>query len=204
MPRMMREADFPMRDRLFFPLAILLIVGMAALAIQPGIGRLPTGAVAGDGINYTRIVIDGDYLNKVIGGGDARTTLLKGGEEGYLLEISAEAGALADAPELGPHFRLAPDIEQQFSGRKIRVTVRARPADTQGAVQMMVNYSAGRPGESGWRTFDLQPGFADFSFEYDVPPMVGEQAVDYLAVRPVVPEKRRGIIVERMVLERLP
>jgi hypothetical protein len=34
--------------------------------------------------------------------------------------------------------------------------------------------------------------------------MVGEQSVDYLAVRPVVPEKRRGIIVERMVLERLP
>jgi hypothetical protein len=158
-----------MRDRLFFPLAGLLVLLMVGLAVQPGIGRLPTGSVAGDGTNYDRIVIEGAYLNKVIAGGDARTRLLRTPDRSYLLDISAEAGALMDAPELGPHFRLAPDLEVQFSGRKIRITVRARPAPDQGATQMRVNYSAGRVGESGWKQFDLQPDFTDFSFEYDVP-----------------------------------
>jgi hypothetical protein len=192
-----------MRDRLFFPLAGLLVILMVALALQPGVGRLPTGSVAGDGLNYDRIEISGAYLNKVIAGGDARTRLQRTPERGYLLEISAEADALPDSPERGPHFRLAPDIEVQFSGRRIRVTVRARPSDDQGAMQMKVNYSAGRVGESGWKQFDLQPGFTDFSFEYDVPVAEGEQGVDYIAVRPVVPEKRRGILVESIVLERI-
>lgn len=193
-----------MRDRIFFPLAGLLVGLMVFVALQPGIGQLPTGAVAGDGVNYDRIVIEGRYLNKVIAGGEARTRLLRTQDKGYVLQIDADADALADAPELGPHFRLAPDIEVQFSGRKIRATVRARPADDQGAMEIKVNYSAGRVGESGWQVFALQPGFSDFSFEYDVPVVSGEQGVDYLAVRPVVPAKRRSIFIESIVLERLP
>lgn len=196
--------NFRMPDRLFFPLAGLLVVLMVFLGIQPGIGRLPTGAVAGDGVNYDRIAIEGRYLNKIIAGGDARTRLMRTPDKGYMLRIDAEVDALADSPELGPHFRLAPDIETQFSGRRIRCTVRMRPADDQGAMQAKVNYSTGRAGESGWQTFSLEAGFAEFSFEYDVPEVVGEQGVDYVAVRPVVPEKRRAILVERITLERLP
>lgn len=178
-----------MRDRLFFPLAGLLVLLMVGLAAQPGIGRLPTGSVAGDGLNYDRIVIEGAYLNKVVAGGNARTRLQRTPERGYVLEVSAEEGALLDAPEQGPHFRLAPDIEVQFSRRKIRVTVRARPSDDQGAMQMKVNYSAGRVGESGWRQFDLQPGFTDFSFDYDVPVAEGEQG---LTISPCARSCRRS------------
>ena len=87
-----------MRDRIFFPLAGLLAILMVFLALQPGFGRLPTGAVAGDGVNYDRIVIEGRYLNKVIAGGDARTKLLRTSERGYILQIEAEALALAAAP----------------------------------------------------------------------------------------------------------
>jgi hypothetical protein len=193
-----------MRDRIFFPLAGVLVLAMVFFALLPGIGRLPTGPVAGDGLNYNRIIIDGRYLNKVVAGGDARTQLLRTPERGYVLGIDAAADALPAEPELGPHFRLAPDIELQFSGRKIRATIRVRPTEDQGAMAFEANYSAGRAGQSGWQEFELQPGFTDFSFEYDVPPATGDQGVDYLGIRPVVPEKRRGIIVERIILERLP
>ena len=193
-----------MRDRIFFSLAGVLVLLMVFVALQPGIWRLPSGPVAGDGVNYDRIVIEGRYLNKVIAGGEARTKLLRTPERGYMLQIDAAVDALAVEPELGPHFRLAPDIEVQFSGRRIRATVRVRPTSDQGAVEVKANYSAGRVGESGWKTFSLQPGFTDFSFEYDVPLMSGEQGVDYFGIRPVVPEKQRSILVERIVLERLP
>ena len=70
-------------------------------------------------------------------------------------------------------------------------------------MEMQANYSAGRVGESGWRQFALRPGFTDFVFEYDVPVATGEQGVDYFAVRPVVPEKLRGLLIERITIDRV-
>lgn len=192
-----------MRDRFFFPAALVLVAIMVFLAIRPGIGALPTGPVTGDGANYDRITIEGDYLHKVFAGGNARTELTNGPDGESLLLISADAGALRDEPELGPHFRLAADIETQFSGMTIRVTVRARPTDDRGAMQLAVNYSAGRVGESGWKVFDLKPEFSDFTFDYDVPRMEGDQAVDYIGIRPVVPDKARALLVERITFERI-
>jgi hypothetical protein len=81
--------------------------------------------------------------------------------------------------------------------------VRARPADDHGATQIQTDYSAGRVGESGWQVFDLQPDFEEFSFEYDVPLIEGDQGVDYFAVRPVVPNKTRALLVEEIRFERL-
>ncbi len=193
-----------MRDKLFFPLAALLTVLMVFLALQPGIGRLPTGAVTGDGVNYDRIVIEGPYLNKIISGGDARAQLIRQ-DNTYSLYIEAAADDLVAAPELSPHFRLAPDIEVQFAGRRVLVTARVRPADARGADQIELNYSAGRAGDSGWRAVELQPGFSEVSFEYTVPPFEKSEAgVDYLAIRPVVTGEPRAIVIDRIVLERLP
>lgn len=191
------------RDRFFFSAALALVAMMIFLAIRPGIGALPAGPVTGDGVNYDKITIEGDYLHKVFAGGNARTEIMDRSGQKALLLISAATGALRDEPELGPHFRLAADIETQFSGMTIRVTVRARPTDDAGAMQFAANYSAGRVGESGWRVFDLKPEFSDFSFEYDVPRMEGDQAVDYIGIRPVVPDKARALLVERIMFERI-
>ena len=192
-----------MKDRIFFPLALLLALGMVVLAIWPAIGRLPDGAVTGDGSNYDLITVDGEFLNKVLAGGDATTELARDSDGDYLLYIEAQAGLLGPDPEEGPHFRLASDLEVQFSGRRIRCTVRMRPADQKGAMQAKVNYSVGRDGDSGWQVFDIAQGFEDFSFEYVVPDHIGDQGFDYFAIRPVVPEKSRALLVERITFERV-
>ena len=168
-----------MRDRFFFPAALALVAMMVFLAIRPGIGALPSGAVAGDGANYNKITIEGDYLHKVFAGGNAKTELVDGPDNKTLLYIEAETGALRDEP------------------------VRARPADDRGAMQIAMNYSAGRVGESGWRIFDLKPEFSDLSFDYDVPRIEGDQGVDYLGIRPVVPNKSRAVLIERITLDRI-
>tara|TARA_R110000787_G_scaffold75803_4_gene167720 strand:- start:3970 stop:4581 length:612 start_codon:yes stop_codon:yes gene_type:complete len=192
-----------MRDRFFFPAAFVLVAMLVFLAIRPGIGALPTGPVTGDGTHYDSITIEDDYLHKVFAGGNAKTELVDGPGKKSLLLISADVGALRDEPELGPHFRLAADIETQFSGMTVRVTVRARPTDDGGAMQLAANYSAGRVGESGWKIFDLKPEFSDFTFDYDVPRIEGDQAVDYFGIRPVVPDKSRGLLVERITFQRI-
>jgi hypothetical protein len=202
-PEKLWERKAPMKDRIFFPLALLVAAGMVGIALMPGIGRLPTGAVTGDGVNYSEITVSGDYLNKIVAGGDAVTRLIDGPDGRKQLYIEVDAGVLDAAPELGPHFRLAADMEVQFAGYTVRSTVRARPADTSGALQMETNYSAGRAGDSGWQVFDLERGFQDFSFDYDVPLIEGDQGVDYFGIRPVVPEKSRALVVEEVKFERL-
>ena len=192
-----------MRDRFFFPAALIVVGLMVFFAIRPAIGALPTGTVTGDGVHYDKIVVEGTYLHKIYAGGNAKTELVDGPDGKRVLLIQADAGALRDEPELGPHFRMAADIEIQFAGQTVRTTVRARPADEKGAMQIALNYSAGRVGESGWEIFDLKPGFHDFSFDYDVPLIEGDQGVDYFGMRPVVPDKSRALLVERVTFERL-
>ncbi len=193
-----------MRDFIFFPLAALLACGMVFVAIMPAFGAKPSGPVTGDGVNYDRIEVSGDLLYKLIAGGDIKTEMKEApdGEKRLLIEV--EAGALADGVEYGPHFRLAADIETQFAGRRVRVTISAEPAEIKGAEQLLVNYSAGRAGESGWEVFDLGQQKRDVSFEYKVPNAQGDQASDYLGIRPVVPDGYRGVLISKIVLQRLP
>lgn len=177
---------------------------MAWVAVLPAFGAKPSGPVTGDGVNYDRIEVSGEALYKIIAGGDVKTEILDFDDGTERLKLEVEAGTLADGVEFGPHFRLAADIETQFSGRRIRVTVTAQPANIKGAEQIVVNYSAGKVGESGWEVFDLTPESREVSFEYTVPEMQGEQASDYLGIRPVVPEGNRGVLISKIVLERLP
>ena len=192
-----------MRDKWFFPAAGGFAALIVIVSLLPGLGNLPSGPVTGNGKNYDRITVAGDYLNKIVAGGDAITELVRGEDGQRLLYIEAEAGALRLEADAGPHFKLASDMELQYAGQRIRCTVRVRPADDRGALQVALEYSVGREGDSGWQLLDLQPGFSDVSFIYDVPELRGEQGFDYFGIRPVVPQKARAILVERVTFERL-
>ena len=188
-------------DRLFYPIAMLVTGLTIFLAIRPALGALPTGPVSVGDLQYDRIVVDGIQLNRIEAGGDANITLVGSGEN-TRIQVETVAGTLSDDPRLGPHFRLAADLERQFSGFTMTITVRAKPGEAPGATQMKVNYSTGRDGESDWQIFDLKPEFDDHSFRYDVPLKSGANGLDYLAIRPVTPEKTRNLLIERVTFER--
>lgn len=190
-----------MRDRIFYPAALILAGLMVFLALRPAMGALPSGPVSvGDG-QYGEVRVSGVQLNRMLAGGDADIELLE--DDGtHVLILEAEAGALVDDPVLGPHFQLAADLEAQFAGFEMTIAVTARPGEVRGASQMQVNYSAGRDGESGWQVFDLVPSDQTYSFTYRVPVKSGENGLDYLAIRPVVPDKSRTLIVSEIVFTR--
>ena len=91
------------------------------------------------------------------------------------------------------------------SGRPVRVTVTARAADKYGASEMQLHYWAGSGEGSGWQTFNLTRTFQDYSFIYEPPARNPgtEPAYDYLAIRPVVPEKERAVFVSSITLQRM-
>lgn len=191
-----------MKDRIFFPIAFLLAGGLVLLAMLPTLGKLPTGPLDAGGTDYSTVLAEGKNLHRIIAGGDSTLELVA---DNTVLRITADAGALNDDPEQGPHFKLAPAVETQFAGYTIRITVTAKPADDAGAMQFAANYRAGRVGESGWKDFTLQPGWKDYSFEYNVPPAINldSQGFDYFAIRPIVPDKTRTLEVKSVRFDRL-
>ncbi|MEM1105890.1 MAG: hypothetical protein AAGH87_05825 [Pseudomonadota bacterium] len=191
-----------MRDKVFFPLVFVLAAALIGLALSPQIGALPTGPVSVGDLNYNEVDVDGLELNRMLAGGEAEIALIREGVSDATLEIITQAGVLSGDPRLGPHFELAADLEVQFAGFEVDVMVTAKPGATRGATQMQVNYSTGREGESGWQVFDLRPDWETFSFTYRVPAKSGENALDYLAIRPVTPDKSRSLLVEAVAFRR--
>lgn len=187
-----------MKDRFFFPLILILAGAMTAAALAPSLGALPTGSVSGGGTDYTEIRVSGEELNRIVAGGESELELLGSGDAATL-RIETQAGVLAEAPEQGPHFRLAADLENVFSGRELAVIMRVKPSSQYGAMKFKANYSTGKNGESDWIEFDLKPDFDDYTLTYNVPPRSLEQGVDFLAIRPVTPEKRRAIEIQSVI-----
>ena len=193
-----------MKDIVFFPLIVLVALAIIAAAALPGRDRLSCGSVSGAGTNYKTVSVTGDDLCRMEAAGQANIDLNMDDNEVQSALIEVDAGRLGDRPERNPHFRLAADLEAQYAGFRMRITVEAKPGEDAGAEAFEVNYSAGQEGNSGWRRFNLKPEYDSYSFEWDVPQrMIEDQAVDYLAIRPVVPDKSRTVLVRSVIFERL-
>ena len=191
-----------MSARIFFATAVLLAGFMVLLGLLPGMNAVPTGPVSGGGTDYQRIEVSGDQLNRMVAGGDSDISLERvDGKPVLLIEVTE--GALGEDPLRGPHFVLDRDLETVFADRELRITVRARAADRYGASALRLNYAVGNAEQSGWEEFPLSPEFQDIVFTYILPPRNAgsEPGYDYLAIRPVVPEKQRAILVQSVVFE---
>lgn len=193
-----------LNDIIFYPIAILAALGIITAAALPGKDRLGCSSVSGAGTDYKLIHVEGNDLCRIRAAGQSDVERIMAGEEISAVRISAGAGLLGDREDRNPHFRLAHDIEVQFSGQRVEVTIVAKPADDQGALSFQANYSAGAEGGSGWQTFRLEPDYAPYSFVVDVPVRTtAGETVDYLAVRPVVPEKTRAVDIKSVTFKRL-
>jgi hypothetical protein len=193
-----------MNDLLFFPLALAMALAIIASAALPGRDRLECGSVSGAGTNYSSVIVAGNDLCRMNAAGQATLDLLKTDDTITAIRISSGAGLLGDRPDRNPHLRLAADLETQFAGYEVRVTITAKPSGDGGATAFQANYSVGPAGSSGWQTFRMVPDYQDYSFTWQLPRRTqGENAVDYLAIRPVVPEKVRSVEISSVRFDRL-
>ena len=193
-----------MSDRVFFIAAFMVAVFMVVLGLAPGLGEDPSGPVSGGGTDYSRIEVSGPQLSRIVAGGDVDIDLMRA-DGRDVVRIGALADALSEDPLQGPHFVLAPDLEVAFAGRPVRVTVTARAADKYGASEMRLHYWAGSGEGSGWQTFNLTRTLQDYSFVYEPPArnQGTDPGYDYIAIRPVVPEKERALFVSAVTLQPL-
>ena len=180
---------------------LLLIVGMVWVATWRDTDACPTGSVSAANTDYRTIKVSDIQLNRFISGDKVEQTPCNANEP-YLLGLRALTPDLPVNVDVGPHFRIAPDIEVAFSGRSIRILVRARAGQINGAAGFEVNYLTGPEGESGWRQFDLTDTFQDYEFQYVVPEAGQEQGVDFLGIRPITAQQTSSMEIESVIFFR--
>ena len=195
--------DRSLPDKAFFPLVALLFLGMITIALEPFVQRKPSGPMSGAGADRMNLTINGDNLYRFRAGSVGEIEL-EDADDGTVLIIDLEAREAYDTPRYGPHLQLDSDLELHYAGRLMEILIEARAASEWGASQMQANYSTGSNGESGWVTLPLSTSFETYSFQYQVPDNNGSQEYDYLAIRPVVPDKRRAIEIRSITLKAQP
>ena len=191
-----------MSDTVFFPVAAMVAIAMVSLAMRQPSGALPTGSVSGADTNYRIIRVSGVNLNRFVSSEYSEYAIVPT-ESGPALRIFPTGDFFPANPDSGPHFRLAPDLETVFSGKDLRISIRARTTAEDGAASFEFNYFAGPEGQSGWQRFALQPEFRNFSFEFTVPLANQDQGVDFLGIRPVIGDRGSGIEIESLTFVNL-
>ncbi|MEP3439791.1 MAG: hypothetical protein ABJN75_23820 [Hoeflea sp.] len=77
---------------------------------------------------------------------------------------------------------LEPDVEDQASGRRIRVILDVEPVSDQMSQEFAVAYSTAAVGNSGWHKYQLDAGLKSWSFEYDVPKRQQKPGRDFIGI----------------------
>lgn len=175
---------------------------LVGLALRTPGNNLPTGSVSGADTDYRIIRVDGDDLYRFDAGEDA-VRYLSGSETRTTLLIRATGEEFPGSPDAGPHFRLAPDLETAFSGRQVRVNVRARSPGVDGADALEVAYMAGPEGRTRWQRFELTEQFSNFAFNFNVPVAEFNQGFDFIGIRPVIGSGGASIEIESLTLVNL-
>lgn len=192
----------PVKDSVFYPLVATVVAAMVLSSLYLGWQQPQCGPFGGaDGPE--------DYSLVILKGGDlCRMEAYLGYEldlEDDVLTIRAEQGANLFDVQKNAHFRLGPDLETVYAGHKLRISFTVKPTNGAGAEAFEFNYSTGKAGDTGWTRFDLKPEWETYTAEVDIPRKLLENtvALDYLSVRPVVPEKIRGIELREIRFRRL-
>jgi hypothetical protein len=86
-------------------------------------------------------------------------------ESGVQITSSLEKPASGGSTE-GAFLTIGEDIEKEFSGQPIKITVAARRSAENGADSFAVAYSTAKAGNSGWQTFKLTDDYALYEFDY--------------------------------------
>lgn len=180
-----------MRDRHFFPLAAIVAGAFVFTALQPFADRAPRGPASGGGRNAEDITIAGEELHRFVPGNFDGLAIVRPPDGPPVLRITRLATETYENPVSGPNLPLAEDVEYVLESREIEVIIEARSAGDFAASEFEASYFARSEGESGWRIFTLGREFAPYRFNFKTPPRGDTAGLDYIGIRPVVPDKRR-------------
>ena len=182
-----------MKDRVFYPLAILIVAAMIWLALSFQVDNAPANADI-----YLRSEAELEELFPSPG----TTSVIENSGQGMVAKLSAHMSREIAPPSAGVFGTLGPVHEENFGGANIRITARARKAPQAPSSQFELGYFTSGVGDSEWQRFDLTNEFADYSFEFSPNPPL-ERGNDYVGIWPDPSGKGGSIELLLLKVERL-
>jgi len=171
-----------MKDRFFYPLAILVIAGIIAFAMLPGRGNSgpDKGRILTDGY-----LLSGEDLKKLTAAPGTIINFVEGETADPLIVIlSTNIPRDMIPPSAGVFGVLASDYELAFAGKALEITVNARAGTQNPLEQFDAAYFTSGAGDSGWRNFTLSSEYQDYSFTFSPKHQNGAPGRDYVGVWP--------------------
>ncbi len=170
-----------MKDKVFYPIFILVIMGIIALALLPSKGY---AVLSPQQIIKTGYVLQGSDLHKLTAAPATIVQIVdRQGEEGIIAILSSNIPRKMATPSAGVFGTLGSNYEQAFGGRKIEITITARRARKDPLDKFKAGYFTSGAGDSGWREFVLEDEYKDFSFSFSPKPP-STPGNDYIGIWP--------------------
>ena len=182
-----------MKDRFFYPLAILVVAAIIFYALSFKVDNAPSNADL-----YERAGADLEELFPSPG----TTVVMVGPEDNRRAVLSAHMSRDVAPQSAGVFGTLGHVYEDNFGGAEIRITVRARRAQQSPSDVMELGYFTSGTGDSGWQEFILTDAYADYSFEFK-PNAPTEKGNDYIGIWPDLEGKGGTVDVQSVRVERL-
>ncbi len=172
-----------MKDRYFYPLAIIVIALIITLALKPGenTGGLTDAQVAAEGYTLDKAALERLTASPGTLLGFRDNAL----DKSFYAQISSNTPRDMAPPSAGVFATLGPQYERVFANKPLIVEVEAR-ADKDAPLQAFdMGYFTAGAGDSGWKTYKLSDDFATYTLNF-TPKASKEPGSDYVGIWPGV------------------
>jgi len=187
-----------LKDRYFYPLALVVIVGLIWHAWSKVDYEIPSQSYI---LEYGFIAQEEDLKSLTASPGTSFKYAAKTNTEpAYIVMLSNIPRK--DAPASPGIFAvLDKHYEQAFAEKKIRVTVRARSGQKNPLTYFDMQYSTADVGDTGWLRRSLTTQWMDYSFEFTPKAPQNDLEADYVGIWPGETGKKKTMDVQFMKID---
>lgn len=187
-----------LKDRFFYPLALVLIAGMVWFALS----RATVTTLSDACIWQNGFITQGeDLVTLTASPGTTYEYIGATPNDPAHIVAKTEIPRRTAPASAGIFAALGPDYERALAGQQIRVTVRARQGRKNPLPEFDMGYFTAGAGDSGWRRRTLTPEWKDYVLDFAPKPPNGDPDLDYLGVWPGEEGEQKTMDIEFMKID---
>lgn len=184
-----------MKDWLFYPLAILVVIAMTAYALS--FGDKPNDTDLSDGY-----IVEGEYLHSLQIPPGAKLDIETSLTSTDITATMTSFVALKDAKSAGIHASLPPLYQEEFFGYPLVFTIEAKAGDRKPLERFNTAFFSQKM-SSGWKTFELSDTYQTYSFEFTPKDLDIEDRFAFFGIWPDEDGLERTMQVRKLSIKKL-